>query len=98
MKIIFYLIGIFILLFFFFIYYEDRREKKFLKQDIEAAGLELVDDLEDPQTPIEQLSLESAIQTAREDHTTVLDEVDNTIQGNVRRVYDDAKGAIKLRQ
>ena len=98
MKIIFYLMGIFVLLFLFFIYYEDKREKDFLRQDIETAGFELVDDLDKPQTPAQQMSMENSIQIANEDHTTVLDEVDNTIQGNIRRAYDDAKGALKLRQ
>ena len=97
MKIFFYLAGLLIILYALMLYYEDKREKDFLKNDLQSAGRVFVDDLNSSESVAQKMKENNEIELAEKNNTTLMDEFYNTIQGEIRRGYDDVRGAVKIR-
>ncbi len=90
MKIFFYMLGLVAVLYVISLYYENEREKSFFKRDLQEAGEQLVDELND-----DSMTEKNAVKTAQKENTTLLDAVAGTIQNDIRRLNDDVRGAVK---
>ncbi len=90
MKIFFYMLGLVAVLYVISLYYENEREKSFFKRDLQEAGDQLVDELND-----DSMTEKNAVKTAQKENTTLLDAVAGTIQNDIRRLNDDVRGAVK---
>lgn len=98
MKVLYYLIGGFALVYLFSFFYETKKEKEFFKKDLEEGGITFVNSLEGDEPPSVLMKNESEVQSAQKYGTTVLDQMDNTFQGDLKRSFDDVKGAVPLRR
>ena len=98
MKVLYYLIGSLIILYFFVLFYESKREKEFLKQDLQQESINFVNSLQNKEPESILMNQDWEMQSAQKYGITVLDEMDNTVQGDLKRAMDDVKGAIPLRK
>lgn len=98
MKTLYYLIGILFVLYLFVLFYESKRERDFVKQDLEQGGIVFVNEIQSDKSSQALMREDEALQTAQKYGTTILDQMDNTFQGDLKRAYDDVKGAVPLRR
>ena len=98
MKVLYYLIGTFAILYLFVLFYENKREKEFLKQDLQQESINFVNSLQDQTSENILMKKEANIQAAQKYGTTILDELGNTMQGELKQAEDDVKGAVPLRK
>ena len=97
MKVLYYLIGSLVLLYLFVLFYDNNREKEFLKKDLQEGGIKFVNSMEE-EAPSVLMQNDWNIKSAQKYGTTLLDEMGNTYQGDLKRAVDDVKGAIPLRK
>ena len=98
MKVLYYLIGSLIVLYLLVLFYESKREKEFLKQDLQEGSINFVNTLQNKEPESVLMNQDWEMQSAQKYGITVLDEMDNTVQGDLKRAMDDVKGAIPLRK
>lgn len=98
MKVLYYLIGSLIVLYLLVLFYESKREKEFLKQDLQEGSINFVNTLQNKEPESVLMNQDWEMQSAQKYGITVLDEMDNTIQGDLKQVKDDVRGAIPLRK
>ncbi len=98
MKVLYYLIGSLIVLYLLVLFYESKREKEFLKQDLQEGSINFVNTLQNKEPESVLMNQDWEMQSAQKYGITVLDEMDNTIQGDLKQVVDDVRGAVPLRK
>ena len=98
MKVLYYLIGSLIVLYLLVLFYESKREKEFLKQDLQEGSINFVNALQNKEPESVLMNQDWEMQSAQKYGITVLDEMDNTIQGDLKQVVDDVRGAVPLRK
>ena len=98
MTVLYYLIGSLIILYLLVLFYESKREKEFLKQDLQEGSINFVNTLQNKEAESVLMNQDWEMQAAQKYGITVLDEMDNTIQGDLKQVKDDVRGAIPLRK
>ena len=98
MKVLYYLIGSLIILYLLVLFYESKREKEFLKQDLQEGSINFVNTLQNKEPESVLMNQDWEMQSAQKYGITVLDEMDNTIQGDLKQVVDDVRGAVPLRK